>query len=84
MTSDVSHDLARKQIHTINRFYRHIAIYVAVMILLTIIDIAGGGDWWCYWPALGWGIALVLQGINIYFDRWEQKSINEIHEREWS
>jgi class 3 adenylate cyclase len=44
-------------------FRRHMRAYVGVIGLLLIIDLLTGGDWWFYWPALGWGVFLVLHRI---------------------
>ena len=37
----------------------HIAVYVAVLLGLTVIDLMTGAGWWVQWPAAGWGIGLL-------------------------
>ena len=78
---------ARKRVKGIRGFYHHLAIYVAVMLLLLIVDLSDGGNWWCYWPAIGWGIFVVLNAFSIrshgvLSDEWEEKKIREMMEKE--
>lgn len=44
-------------------FYVHLAVYVAVQVVLFAIwAIAGGGFPWFLFPLMGWGIGLVAHG----------------------
>ena len=43
------------------RFYRHIQVYLSVIVFLLIINLLTyGGTLWFHWPALGWGLLLFL------------------------
>jgi 2TM domain len=55
-----------------------------VILLLFVVDYQDGGNWWFYYPALGWGVAIVIQGVSIgIFDsKWEDKKIKEYMEKE--
>ena len=48
-------------------FPRHLRTYVIVIGFLLIIDLLSGDGLWFYWPALGWGLFLVL--------RWHRSSL---------
>lgn len=84
MTQEERYESARKRVKTLRDFYIHLATYVFVMIVLFIIDYSDRGTWWVYWPAMGWGIALVLNAFQVFGpgERWEQRKIKELMERE--
>lgn len=78
---------AKKRVNAIREFYHHMAIYASVIALLFIIDISDGGNWWCYWPAMGWGILVVMNGVSvrthgIFGHEWEERRIRQIMEKE--
>ena len=88
---DVAMDRARKRVRTLREFYRHLTVYVAVNVLLVVIDVVNGtsgttflGLDWAYWPILGWGIAVALHGISVIFPtgRWEDHKAEELYEKE--
>ena len=57
---------ARKQAREEREFLSHLGTYAAVIAGLFLIDLLTGGDWWFFWPALGWGIAVLIHGIQVY------------------
>jgi hypothetical protein len=54
------------------------------MALLFFIDYSGGGNWWVQWPIIGWGIFVIIHGLNVskFGKNWEDKKIKEIMEKE--
>ena len=88
MMEDEKYERAKRQVSALKGFYGHLTIYVAVMALLFVVDIASGGDWWFYWPAIGWGFAVFLHGASVGFGirpfgtAWEEKKIKEIMEKD--
>jgi hypothetical protein len=44
------------------RFASHLVTWAVVNAGLFMIDLLSGGGWWFFWPLLGWGIAVALQG----------------------
>ncbi len=88
MEENEKYERAKKRVSALKGFYRHLTIYIAVMALLFFIDLADGGNWWFFWPAIGWGIAVVIHGVSVGFDigmlgpEWEEKKIKEIMEKE--
>lgn len=44
-------------------FLIHLIVFVAVMTLLTVIDLlTSPGTYWFQWPLLGWGIGVLGHG----------------------
>ena len=59
---------AKQKVEAKISFGIHFAIYLAVMTLLTIINLKSSPDyWWFMWPLLGWGIGIVIHGVSVYF-----------------
>lgn len=49
-------------------FRIHLIIYLAVIGLLTIINLTiTKGYFWAKWPMMGWGIAIIIHGISAYY-----------------
>lgn len=84
MATDEKYERARKRVKELKGFYTHLTIYLVVMALLFFIDYSDRGNWWVHWPAIGWGLAVVIQGVSIglFNPEWEEKKIKEIIERE--
>ena len=56
-----------RQILKRRTFYLHLAIYVAVQLMLVgIWALAGGGFPWFLFPLMGWGIGLVAHGASAF------------------
>ena len=47
-------------------WYIHGGVYVAVISLLTALSAMGGRTWAIY-PALGWGLGVVIHGLVVFF-----------------
>lgn len=75
---------ARKQVAELKNFYTHLAIYLVVIVFLFFIDYQDKGNWWVQYPAIGWGIAVVIQGVSIgiFNSNWEEKKVKELMEKE--
>ena len=49
-------------------FRIHLIIYLAVISLLTVINLTvTPGYFWAKWPMMGWGIAIIIHGISAYY-----------------
>jgi fatty acid desaturase len=81
---------ARRRLAAEKGFYIHLATYVIVIGCLFLINAITGSRWWFVWPALGWGIgilvhALVTFGLVGFMGReWERRRLNELIEEERS
>ncbi|MFB9731114.1 2TM domain-containing protein [Ornithinimicrobium kibberense] len=60
---------AKRQLEARAGFRQHLTVYLAVMGLLTAIWlVSGGGYFWPVWPAMGWGLAVVLHLASLRWD----------------
>lgn len=86
MTQDERYERARKRVKAIREFYISLAVYFIVMTFLFIIDYSDRGNWWVYWPAMGWGIGVALHAIRVFGPRegssWEKRKIQEFMEKD--
>ena len=86
MTQDERYERAKKRVKELRDFYTSLATYAVVMIFLFFIDYSNGGGWWVYWPAMGWGIGLVLHAFRVFGpssgSNWEKRKIQEFMERD--
>lgn len=76
--------LAMRQVRRLRAFYGHLATYVVVILMLLAINLLTRPQHlWVVWPALGWGVAVVLQGIKLWGDSrflgadWERREIEK-------
>jgi hypothetical protein len=52
-------------------FYRHVMIYIVVNALLVALNLLKDPNHlWFQWGMLGWGIGLLVHGLNVYSYRW--------------
>jgi len=59
-------------------FRIHLIIYLAVISLLTIINLtATPGYFWAKWPMIGWGIAIIIHGVSALYSSSEARPENE-------
>ena len=80
---------ARRRARQIRGFYVHVAVFVAVNILLHLINfVATPKIYWAFWPLLGWGIGLLAHGLATYrwmpfLGRdWEERKIRELMDKD--
>lgn len=89
--TDDERERARVHVRALRGFYMHAMVYGSVMVMLVLINLLTGaawrGHWWVQWPALGWGILLILHGIFVNYGAgllgtdWEERKIDEIMRR---
>ena len=75
----------------IKGFYVHAAVYAMVNLgLFTINALTAFGTWWFLFPLMGWGIALTIHGVVLFFfegkgplgKEWEERKTKEMMEKE--
>jgi len=80
---------ARRRVREIRAFYLHVAVFVAVNILLHLINVVATPTvYWAFWPLFGWGIGLLAHGLATY--RWipfvgkelEKRKIQELMDKD--
>ena len=56
-----------RQILKRRTFYLHLAVYLAVQVMLIVIwALVGGGFPWFVFPLLGWGVGVVAHGATAF------------------
>jgi len=67
MQHDKAYQSAKKRVEAKMGFYTHLTVYVAVILLLVVINfLASSGVIWFQWPMLGWGIGVVLHALAVF------------------
>jgi hypothetical protein len=67
MPQSKEHEGVRGQADPKQEFFRHAVVYVAVMVLLMVIDVlTSPGTIWFIWPLAGWGLGLALHGARVF------------------
>jgi len=84
---------AREQVEARRGFLVHLFVYIlsnAGMFLINLLSRGRNGNWWFYWPMLGWGIGIAAHGFSVYgafglFGRdWEEREVKKIVDKERS
>ncbi len=87
MSDDPRVQMARRRVAAMEGFYLHLGIFAAVIVVLAIIDLMSGPEWWVQWPLAGWGIGVLGHAIGVFglpgsfrlFSReWEDRKVKEI------
>ncbi len=85
MSESISYEEAKERTQELRGFYSHLLVFVLINILLITVNLlTSWGDWWFYWPLLGWSIGVVVHGAWIYWGRdlwgkkWEERKIREL------
>jgi hypothetical protein len=80
---------AKQRVESLKSFYIHVLVYIFVNIWLFVINlITAPGEWWFYWPLIGWGIGLTAHGIGVLAGEgwmgreWEDRKIREALDQE--
>ncbi|MEM6396147.1 MAG: 2TM domain-containing protein [Bacteroidota bacterium] len=48
-------------------FIGHFRVYLVMSVFFFVLNLVSGADnWWFYWPMLGWGIGVAIQGLSVY------------------
>ena len=82
-SDDLPAELAvRRQVKRERGFYVHAGVFVAVMVLLAVVDVlATPGRFWVQWPLLGWGAGLLWHGLAVFGGKapfgtdWERRQV---------
>ena len=68
MDNQESYQSARKRVEAEIGFSIHFEVYIAVNILLFVINISTSPEYfWCKWPLLGWGIGVFFHALGVFF-----------------
>ena len=85
MSESELYSRAEKRVDEKMGFYRHLYSFIAVNIILIIINVLfSRGEWWFYWVTLFWGIGLVSHYLKtfVFFEKFDEKYRNQMIEKE--
>jgi transcriptional regulator with XRE-family HTH domain len=76
--------LAFNQVRKLKGFYIHLAQYVLVIALLTVINaLTTPNRWWVQWVIMGWGIGVFVHWLQIserfglFGSKWEKEQVEK-------
>jgi hypothetical protein len=63
--------------------YRHLVLYLVVNAVLFALNLVyWNGYFWAKWPAFGWGIGIIVHGMETFSYRWGGSRKETIIQRE--
>lgn len=73
----------------VRRFKQHLMTYLVVVAAMFVINLVTGGFWhgnfWFFWIAFFWGIAIAFQAARLFGDgvgrHWEDRMVDHIMAR---
>lgn len=77
---------ARKRMKIKQEFYRHLGTYFVMSLFFFLLNaVTSFGNWWFYWPMLGWGLAVLFHYVDVFgipgvepmSSEWEERQIRE-------
>ncbi|MCI5074169.1 2TM domain-containing protein [Oricola sp.] len=64
-------------------FYKHLAVYAVVCVLLLVINfLTEPGSYWVIWPVLGWGVAIIIHAVTVFGARRKEEIIDRMTDKE--
>ena len=67
LENSVEYQAAKERVEVRMGFYIHLSVFVAVILLLLVIDLlTSAGTLWFQWPLMGWGIAVVIHALSVF------------------
>lgn len=68
MNSQKSQQTALKKAEEKVEFRIHLITYIVINTILAIINLTMNPEYiWFKWPLLGWGLGIIIHGINVHF-----------------
>lgn len=77
---------ARKRVKKKKDFYEHLTTFIVMSVFFFLLNmVTAPGNWWFYWPILGWGFGVVFHyldtfgvpGVGTLSKEWEERAIEE-------
>jgi transcriptional regulator with XRE-family HTH domain len=83
-TQSAEEILAFKQVRKLKDFYIHLAQYVLVIAVLTVVNaLTTPNHWWVQWVVIGWGIGVFFHWLQIserfglFGSKWEKEQVEK-------
>ena len=81
----IAYERASKRVKELKGFYSNLISYCLVIPFLIFINLRTAPEYyWFWWPALGWGVGVILNAIKVFgvSGNWEERQIQKILDRE--
>jgi sensor histidine kinase YesM len=82
---------AQKRVEDLKGFYGNLTMYVIIISGLAILNLVTYPKYlWFFYPAIGWGIGVVIHGMSVFNympflgSNWEEKKIQELLDKDKS
>ena len=89
--TETSYYKAQKRVEDIKGFYGHLTSFIVVILGLMILNLITSPQYlWFLYPAMGWGIGIIVHGMSVFNylpflgNKWEERKIKQFMEREES
>ena len=78
--------IAKKRVKAKKEFYHHLSTFTVMSIFFFLLNaVTAFGNWWFYWPILGWGIGVLfhyfdvfgLPGVGQMSSNWEKRALED-------
>jgi len=67
MENQQAYQRAKKRVEAKCGFYIHLAVYLAVNVLLIVINFSTSPQYlWFQWPLIGWGIGVFFHALGVF------------------
>ncbi|MCI5137393.1 MAG: hypothetical protein D3922_03020 [Candidatus Electrothrix sp. AR1] len=67
MENQEAYQRAKKRVEAKFGLYIHLSVYIAVNILLIVINVSTSPEhFWFIWPLIGWGIGVVFHALKVF------------------
>jgi cellulose synthase/poly-beta-1,6-N-acetylglucosamine synthase-like glycosyltransferase len=64
-------------------FYKHLAVYLVINILLFLINLTTSPDYfWAIWPLIGWGVAVAFHALTVFVFGQRNQIVERLTEEE--
>lgn len=79
-------EIAKKRVKEKKEFFEHLSSFLTMSGFFFLLNaITSFGQWWFFWPILGWGIAVILHYFSVFgipgvghLDKnWEQQALKK-------
>ena len=83
-TQSAEEILAFNQVRKLKGFYIHLAQYVLVIAVLTIVNaLTTPNRWWVQWVVMGWGVGVffhwlqISERFSLFGSKWEKEQVEK-------
>ena len=67
LTEEERYLQARQRVKEKKKFYTHLSTYLVMSGFFFLLNfVTSPGNWWFYWPMLGWGIGVGIQYLKVF------------------